>query len=115
HPLLRARRRALARPSGGGGIPSPKAICPSRARGAALGTVLVIVSRRRPDLYPQIRRLLADPRYQLMFDRRRVVRRRTRKGAAASERRRRDRRTRPEIDEEIRVQGWAVVAPHPQQ
>ena len=69
----------------------------------------VIVSRTRPDLYAHIaREFFANPRYELIFDRRRGQRRRV-KTAAARNRRRSDRRTRVEIDETIRVQGWAVV------
>jgi hypothetical protein len=74
---------------------------------------LVIVSRNRPDLYSYIQQLFfADPRYRLIFDRRRMLRRRSPNPRAASEgdRRRKDRRAKPEIDEEIRVQGWAVAA-----
>ncbi len=79
--------------------------------GSAVTTFLVIVSRNRPDLYTHIRQLFfTDSRYQLIFDRRRVVRRRRVTGAPALDRRKRDRRARPEIEEEIRVQGWAVVA-----
>jgi hypothetical protein len=71
---------------------------------------LVVVARRRPDLYAHIRRaFFTNPRYQLMFDRRRDRRRHT-AGLLVLDRRRRDRRTRPEIDEEVRVQGWATVA-----
>jgi len=71
---------------------------------------LVIVARVRPDLYAHIRRaFFTNPRYELIFDRRRVHRRRANE-APAFDRRRKDRRTRPEVDEEVRVQGWAVVA-----
>jgi hypothetical protein len=67
------------------------------------------VSRTRPDLYAHIaRQFFANPRHALIFDRRRVQRRRI-KMPVAPERRRRDRRTGLEIDETIRVQGWAVV------
>jgi hypothetical protein len=80
------------------------------ARGVALTTLLVIVSRNRPDLYAHIAQLFfADARYLLIFDRRRTQRRRV-KEAPESDRRKGHRRTRPEVDGEIRVQGWAVVA-----
>jgi len=70
---------------------------------------LVIVSRIRPDLYDHITRaFFANPRHALIFDRRRVHRRRI-KMPVALDRRRQDRRTGLEIDETIRVQGWAVV------
>jgi hypothetical protein len=77
---------------------------------------LVIVSRTRPDLYAHItRQFFANPRHELIFDRRRVQRRRI-KLLAALDRRRGDRRTGFEIDETIRVQGWAVVPiGHPQE
>jgi hypothetical protein len=79
---------------------------------------LVIVSRNRPDLYASIRQLFfTDPRYQLMFDRRRAVRRRKSSVPLSFNRRGKGRRVRPEIDEAIRVQGWAVVSltEHPRQ
>jgi hypothetical protein len=70
---------------------------------------LVIVSRARPDLYAHIaRQFFANPRHQLVFDRRRVQRQRIRMPVVL-DRRRQDRRTGLEIDETIRVQGWAVV------
>lgn len=81
-----------------------------KARGVALTTLLVIVSRNRPDLYAHITQLFfADARCLLIFDRRRIQRRRV-KEAPASDRRKRHRRTRPEVDGEIRVRGWAVIA-----
>jgi hypothetical protein len=76
-----------------------------------VATFLVIVARIRPDLYAYIRRaFFTNPRFELLFDRRRVRRRRV-KGAPTFDRRTKDRRTRPEADEEVRVQGWAAVAP----
>jgi hypothetical protein len=70
---------------------------------------LVIVSRKRPDLYAHIaRQFFANPRHALIFDRRRVQRRRV-KMRVALDRRRQDRRTGLEIDETSRVQGWAVM------
>jgi hypothetical protein len=75
-----------------------------------VATFLVVVARMRPDLYAYIRRaFFSNPRFELLFDRRRVCRRRV-KGSPAFDRRTRDRRTRPEADEEVRVQGWAAVA-----
>jgi len=72
---------------------------------------LVIVARMRPDLYAYIRRaFFTNPRFELHFDRRRVRRRRV-EATPTFDRRTLDRRTRPEIDEEVRVQGWAAVAP----
>ena len=72
---------------------------------------LLIVTRNKPGLYEYVKRLVAKyPRIQVMIDRRRVRRRRV-KGAPAFDRRTKDRRTRPEADEEVRVQGWAAVAP----
>jgi hypothetical protein len=74
------------------------------------------VSRTRPDLYAHIaRQFFANPRHALIFDRRRVQRRRI-KMPVALDRRRRNRRTGLEIDQTIRVQGWAVVPMgHPQE
>ena len=76
---------------------------------------LVIVSRTRPDLYAHItREFFANPRYGLIFDRRRVRRRRI-EMPVALDRRRQDRRNGLEVDETIRVQGWAVVPMGPAQ
>ncbi len=75
----------------------------------ALVRFLVIVSRSRPDLYAYIRRVFfTDTRYQLIFDRRRTLRRRV-KAVPSVERRQRDRRATLEVDEQLRVQGWAAV------
>lgn len=95
--------------------PQRRSLCYRRPFGSRLPSprvptaFLVIVSRSRPDLYAHItREFFANPRHELIFDRRRVRRRRI-KLPAALDRRQRDRRTRFEIDETIRVQGWAVV------
>src|SRR5215467_9799816 len=72
-------------------------------------TQLFIVARRHPELYDYLStRFIDDGRVAVILDRRFAPRRR-RALPAAAERRRADRRTRPEIDEQLRTASLAVV------
>jgi hypothetical protein len=70
---------------------------------------LFIVSRQHPDLYEYLRgRLTADGDVRVIADRR-LGERRRKSAPAAAERRRADRRSRPEIDEQLRHHAQAIV------
>jgi hypothetical protein len=70
---------------------------------------LFIVSRQHPDLYEYLRgRLTADGDVRVIADRR-LGERRRRSAPAAAERRRADRRSQPEIDEQLRRHAHAIV------
>ena len=70
---------------------------------------LFIVARRHPELYDYLSTRFADDgRVAVILDRRLAPRRR-RALPAAAERRRADRRTRPEVDEQLRASSLAVV------
>jgi len=70
---------------------------------------LFIVARRHPELYDYLStRFAEDARVAVILDRRLGARRR-RALPAAAERRRADRRTRPEVDEQLRTTSLAVV------
>src|SRR5262250_522848 len=72
-------------------------------------TQLFIVARRHPELYDYLStRFIDDGRVAVILDRRFATRRR-RALPAAAERRRADRRTRPEIDEQLRTTSLAIV------
>src|SRR5262247_1635123 len=74
-------------------------------------TQLFIVARRHPELYDYLStRFIDDGRVAVILDRRFAPRRR-RMLPAAAERRRADRRTRPEIDEQLRTTSVAIVEP----
>src|SRR5262249_6573617 len=80
---------------------------------------LFIVARRHPELYDYLTtRFADDARVAVILDRRLAARRRRplpaaaerrRALPAAAERRRADRRTRPEVDEQLRTTSLAVV------
>jgi hypothetical protein len=70
---------------------------------------LVIVSREHPDLYVYLRdRLAADPDVEMILDRRLGERRRELQ-PTQPQRRRRDRRTRPEVDADLRLRSHVIV------
>src|SRR5262245_66467779 len=70
---------------------------------------LFIVARRHPELYDYLTtRFADDARVAVILDRRLAARRR-RALPAAAERRRANRRTRPEIDEQLRTTSLAIV------
>jgi hypothetical protein len=70
---------------------------------------LFIVSRQHPDLYEYLRgRLTADGDVRVIPDRR-LGERRRKAAPAAAERRRADRRSRPDIDEQLQRHPQAIV------
>ena len=70
---------------------------------------LLIVMRNKPGLYEYVKRLVAKyPRTQVMLDRRRVERR-ERIGPIGGDRRRTERRSQPEVTNELRARGWAMT------
>jgi hypothetical protein len=74
---------------------------------------MFVVARRHPELYDYLSaRLAGDPNVRVVLDRRFAPRRR-RALPAAAERRRGNRRTRPEIDEQLRATSLAVVTAAP--
>jgi septal ring factor EnvC (AmiA/AmiB activator) len=75
----------------------------------AAPTQMFIVARRHPELYDYLSgRFADDPNVTVVLDRRLAPRRR-RALPAAAERRRVDRRSRPEVDEQLRATSLAVV------
>jgi len=77
--------------------------------GPAASTQMFIVARRHPELYDYLStRFADDPNVTVVLDRRLTPRRR-RALPAAAERRRVDRRSRPEVDEQLRATSLAVV------
>lgn len=70
---------------------------------------LFVVARRDPELYGYLRARFADEAGITVVLDRRVEARRRRALPAAAERRRVDRRSRPEIDEQLRTTSLAVV------
>jgi hypothetical protein len=68
-----------------------------------------VVSREAPELYEELRERFADdPKVIVILDRR-VAERRRRVEPVPVERRQRDRRTRPEVQEELRTSQYAIV------
>jgi hypothetical protein len=82
---------------------------PTRGERARMARHLLIVARNRTKLYEHFRRVLAkNSSIQVVLDRRAGDRRG--KGVAVEvDRRRRDRRTRTNIDEQLREIGWSLV------
>ena len=75
----------------------------------AASTQMFIIARRHPELYDYLStRFADDPNVTVVLDRRLTPRRR-RALPAAAERRRVDRRSRPEVDEQLRATSLAVV------
>jgi hypothetical protein len=70
---------------------------------------LFVVARRDPELYGYLRARFADEAGVSVVLDRRVEMRRRRALPAAAERRRAERRTRPEIDEQLRTTSLAIV------
>jgi len=70
---------------------------------------LFIVARDRSDLYRYLSQTFADAEnVEVIFDRR-STERREHSTTAAPERRRRERRSRPNVDEELRSVGYAFL------
>jgi PHD/YefM family antitoxin component YafN of YafNO toxin-antitoxin module len=70
---------------------------------------LVIVSRQHPDLYVYLRdRFAAEADVEVILDRRLAERRRE-QAAVSRERRRQDRRSRPDIDAQLRSRSHVIV------
>ncbi len=86
------------------------------ARPASVETsYLLVVSRRRPDLFAvAVRRFGGDPRLEIILDRRRGEERRRQPGgsgtAAGGERRRAERRRRPDFWEDLRFHDVVLAA-----
>jgi hypothetical protein len=71
---------------------------------------LFIVARDRPDLYRYLSQTFADAEnVEVVWDRRQGERRQNSQGSAPPDRRRRDRRTRQQVDEELRTVGYAFL------
>ena len=70
---------------------------------------LFIVSRQHLDLYDYLRDRFADDQNVRVILNRRVGERRRTIAAVARERRASDRRSRPEVDEELRSRSHAIV------
>src|SRR5262245_45757766 len=76
----------------------------------AMPDQLFIVARSHPELYDYLSaRFAEDATVAVVFDRR-VTPRRRRSQPAAAERRRTDRRSRPDVDEQLRTTSLAVVS-----
>ena len=70
---------------------------------------IFIVSHEDPDLYAYLaNRYADDPAIQVILDRR-FAKRRQSMSPVAAERRQRDRRSRPSVDEELRLRSHAIV------
>ncbi len=70
---------------------------------------LFIVARQRLNLYRYVKRALQDnPSVEVIIDRRTGQRRETSQ-PVVPDRRRGDRRLRPEVDDMLRLLGWAIV------
>jgi len=73
------------------------------------GGSLLIVTRNKPGLFEYVKRLVAKyPRIQVMLDRRRGERR-ERISPIGGDRRRAERRSQPEVTDELRARGWAMT------
>lgn len=71
--------------------------------------VTFVVARDQPALYDSLRReFWTEPEVQVLLDRR-FGDRRLRRTVPAPERRRADRRSRWDLDAQLRTLGWAVV------
>ncbi len=69
----------------------------------------VIVSREHPDLYVYLRdRLAADRDVEMILDRR-LGERRGEQRPSHPQRRRRDRRSRPEVDADLRLRSHVII------
>ena len=69
---------------------------------------LIIVARQHRDLYDYLRKRFAEPRIEVILDRR-LGERRRQTVAAAAERRRRDRRSRRDIDARLHSRSHVIV------
>ena len=75
-----------------------------------LRRLLFIVGQSRRALHDSLRRTFVDDDFvQVVLDRRLAERRRRRARPRKPERRRAERRAQPEIDEQLRTRGYAVV------
>ena len=74
-----------------------------------MGRTLFIVSRQHPDLYAYLReRFASDTAVEVILDRR-LGQRRQRAAQIATERRQADRRTRPEVEAELKTRSHAII------
>lgn len=74
-----------------------------------MGRTMYIVARDHPELFAYLRdRFSCDGRVEVILDRR-VAQRRQGNTSHTPERRRADRRTRPEIDEELQIRAHAII------
>lgn len=74
-----------------------------------MGRNLFVVSRHHPDLYAYLReRFASDPAVEVILDRR-LTMRRQRAVPPDTERRRADRRSRPEVEVELRTHSHAII------
>jgi hypothetical protein len=70
---------------------------------------LIIVARQHRDLYDYLRKRFAEPRIEVILDRRRGERRRH-TVAVAGERRRRNRRSRGDVDARLHSRSHVIVS-----
>ncbi|HEV8585127.1 MAG TPA: hypothetical protein VGT02_09170 [Methylomirabilota bacterium] len=72
---------------------------------------IFIVARDRPDLYRYLSQTFSDAEnVQVIWDRRSGERRTVGEGPQSAERRRGDRRTRTNVDHELRTVGYAFIS-----
>jgi hypothetical protein len=70
---------------------------------------VVVVSRHHPDLYVYLRAKFAEDADMAVILDRRLAERRREQAPTDTERRRRDRRSRPEIDVQLRARSHVIV------
>jgi hypothetical protein len=74
-----------------------------------MGRTLFVVSRHHPDLFAYLReRFATDSNVEVILDRR-LTQRRQREAQPDAERRRSDRRSRPEVEVELRSRSHAII------
>jgi hypothetical protein len=74
-----------------------------------MGRTLFVVSRHHPDLFAYLReRFATDSNVEVILDRR-MAQRRQREVTPDAERRRADRRSRPEVEMELKTRSHAII------
>jgi hypothetical protein len=74
-----------------------------------MGRTLFVVSRHHPDLFAYLReRFATDTNVEVILDRR-MAQRRQREVRPEAERRRADRRSRPEVEMELKTRSHAII------
>lgn len=74
-----------------------------------MGRTLFVVSRHHPDLFAYLReRFATDTNVEVILDRR-MAQRRQREVRPDSDRRRADRRSRPEVEMELKTRSHAII------